>query len=81
MAREEVESVIYHCHVLDLFLNADSYQVDPAVFETIGKTFQLTWTCALADAFPNRTFTISYAVEPEAYGPTLTFWELHPGNA
>jgi hypothetical protein len=81
VARDQVESVINHCHVYDLFLNADRDQVDPVVFETIGKTLQKTWACALSDAFPNRTFTFSFATEPDAYGPTLTFCELPPSNS
>lgn len=35
----------------------------------------VSWRDTLAAAFPDRTFTVTLADEPDEYGPTATFWQ------
>lgn len=73
--RKQIESVINHVHIYDLFLNTKNENLDPAIYETIATAMMKCWKCALSEAFPGKKFKIEYETEPEEYGPTLTFFQ------
>ncbi len=71
---EQIELMMNHTHVYDLFLNCESSHLDRTVFEIIGQTLLKCWLHALREAFPDKQFKFTYATEPEEYGPTLSFY-------
>jgi hypothetical protein len=73
--RRAIESAINEVYVYDLFRHRDRDDVPLAVHEFVGQVLRRTWACALDSTFPSRRFEFSYRSEPEALGPTLTFWQ------
>ncbi|CAN5892871.1 hypothetical protein BH24DEI2_BH24DEI2_01310 [soil metagenome] len=74
--KRALEGLINHLHVYDLFSFADDgVEIDLSVRECLGETLVECWTCALKTKFPEVSFTVDYATEPDEYGPTLTFYQ------
>lgn len=74
--RGRIERMINHTHVYDLFATRAGDYTHPDVWEYLGRTLLACWRCALAAAYPGRTFEFFYATEPDDYGPTLSFCQV-----
>ncbi|THF67964.1 hypothetical protein E7T06_18610 [Deinococcus sp. Arct2-2] len=71
--RSQVESVLNHLHVYDLF--QDDLEHPLEVYEYLAQILHRTWQAALTEQFPDKKFKFHYATEPDDYGPTLYFWQ------
>jgi hypothetical protein len=71
--RRRLEAAVNEVHVADLFTNSDA--IDLASCQRLAELLQKAWALWLSDTFPDRAFRIDLKPEPEAYGPTLTFWQ------
>jgi len=69
--RWRVEAVLNEVHLYDLLLEEAALPL----LEYLAATLKRCWQAALREAFPGRRFIILYETEPEAYGPTLSFWQ------
>ena len=56
--RAEVEALLNHQHILDLFPLSDA--TTEAQIRYIGQTLQEVWTAKLKRDFPNRTFEVCF---------------------
>ena len=74
--REDMERMINHTHVYDLFAQHAGDDTHPDVWEYLGRTLLACWRCALGAAFPGRTFEFFYGAEPDEYGPTISFCQV-----
>jgi hypothetical protein len=74
--RHQLEAVINHLHVYDLFPNDPGDHLDQAVLEDISQTLLRCWQAALHEAFPGKRFAFTYRTKPEEYGPTLSFHQV-----
>ncbi|HMA35512.1 MAG TPA: hypothetical protein VKY74_13665 [Chloroflexia bacterium] len=71
-----VESIVNHVHIYDLFMNSPNEEVySLELFEYLAQVLMRCWKYALADIFPDKQFTFEYKTEPDAYGPTITFYQ------
>ncbi|MFL6109610.1 MAG: hypothetical protein ACJ72L_21805 [Marmoricola sp.] len=70
-----VESVVNHVHLYDVALR-DDHDLDFAAFEDLGQRIADVWTALLTVRYPDRRMVVTYASEPEEYGPTIS---LHSG--
>lgn len=48
------------------------------VLEHLSDVLTRCWRAALGAALPKRRFVVTCASEPQAYGPTITFWPEPP---
>jgi len=71
--RRQIESVLNHLHIYDLFQNDREYSLE--VYEYVAEILRRTWRAALSEQFPDRRFIFHYATEPDDYGPTIYFWQ------
>jgi hypothetical protein len=91
--RGAVERLINHVHIYDLFFTRTVKVFDPPdegplvslderyplkLKEYLAQVLMLCWKHALQEAFPGTACEFSYATEPEAYGPTITFRQSEP---
>lgn len=71
--QQQAESLYNHFHVYDLF-----YKTHPdtplIAYEYIAELLLEMWKAALHQQYPKVVFCFEYATEPDAYGPTITFW-------
>lgn len=68
---QQIEYVINHVHVMDLFLNdPDRDQIPTAVYTVVADRIATTWQCRLQQLYPSTRFTIGVEdrdVSPEVY--------------
>jgi len=70
-----VEAMMNHVHLYDVFgTKADG--VNEAVFERLGQALAFSWRALLAQAFPERHFSVEYSNTEQDYGPTVTFFQV-----
>lgn len=69
----EVEKVLNHVHVYDLF--GYSEEIDEDVFLEIGQQMALSWKMHLKHRFPSRSFVVHFNDGSDDYGPTVTFYQ------
>jgi hypothetical protein len=74
-----IESVMNHVHLYDLVGDDDSHSELP-LLERAAQRIRSSWQVALAHGFPDRSFEITYATEPDEYGPTVSFYQPAPGK-
>ncbi len=71
----EVEYVINHTHISDLFLNdPDIDEVDTLVLDEIAKVVAELWRCRLKNLFPLKEFSVGVEegeVDPEVFAYRL----------
>jgi hypothetical protein len=72
---QEIERVINHVHVYDLFTHSGTSGTALEALEYLAQVLMRCWECNLRETFPNRRFVLAYATEPEEYGPTITFFQ------
>lgn len=65
-----LEAVVNHVHVWDLF-DQDAVDGLEGACSEMAELIAATWRCALAEAFPDRSFSV--VVDNDDYGPTVTF--------
>ncbi|MGH8603178.1 MAG: hypothetical protein ACREXR_10515 [Gammaproteobacteria bacterium] len=68
----EVESVINHVHLWDVFY-PDEDELPDGTLEELARVMAKCWECALSEAYPSRAFEVRLSVEDEDYGPTVSF--------
>ena len=67
-----IEAVLNEVHLYDLL--ADDYDDGQlGDLEQIARRMAEAWTVALATRFPDISFHVSFATEPDEYGPTISF--------
>ncbi|WP_189089804.1 hypothetical protein [Deinococcus ruber] len=71
--RRQVESLLNHLHVYDLFRDDKEYSLE--VYEYVAKILCRTWQVALSEQFPDKQFIFHYVTEPDDYGPIIYFWQ------
>ncbi len=76
--KSRVEAVINHVHIYDLFENPTKNhgEYDLKVYEYLALTLQQSWRAALQMQFPEVKFDVTFATEPDDYGPTVTFYAV-----
>jgi len=74
--RDDIERMINHTHVYDLFAGHGGTRTDERVWEYLGRALPACWRCALSTVYPSRAFAFDYGSEPEDYGPTISFWQV-----
>lgn len=73
--RKAVESMVNHVHLYDLFNNTGNTH-KTALADYLGRVLVICWRRALAEAFPDKRFTVEYATDPDDYGPTISFFSV-----
>ena len=73
--RQNMESLINHLHVYDLFTYEDE-NIELEVDEYLGLIIRSCWAASLKYQIPNINFKVEYWSEPIEYGPTITFWQI-----
>jgi hypothetical protein len=73
----EVEKIINHIHIYDLFAHFNG-DVDENIFLEIGKQMELSWKMYLKHKFPLEEFVINFDDGKNDYGPTITFYNKKP---
>ncbi|MCU7612974.1 hypothetical protein N0B16_00835 [Chryseobacterium sp. GMJ5] len=68
---QEVEKVINHLHIYDLFGHFNEV-IDEAIFLEIASQIKLSWEFYLKYKFPVKEFVIDF--NKNDYGPTITFY-------
>ncbi len=67
----DIENVINHIHVADLFLNdPDRDEIDGRILSYIAQTMAKIWLCRLSTLYPDRRFVVGVtdeATSPEVY--------------
>lgn len=68
-----IESVLNEVHLYDVV--ADEAWSDEQLrdLEAAAKKIAASWRAALGERFPAKRFELTYASEPDAYGPTISF--------
>ena len=72
LAATDIEKVINHCHLWDVFEQLPTI----SELETVGKILAASWIGAARMQFPDYDFVCSFQNEPDDYGPTLTIWRV-----
>ena len=72
--RDEIERVVNHVHVWDLFKAPRDEASDEEILG-LATLMAKTWRCALAEQFPDRGGEV--ILIPDDYGPTLTLFTAH----
>lgn len=72
--RQQAERLVNHLHIYDLF-SEDHPNTSLEVEENLARTLVKSWSCAAKVQFPEVHFSFDFRTEPEAYGPTITFWQ------
>ena len=76
--RQQIEAMINHVHLCDLFLNNNPLGGShPRVLAYLGQTLARSWPHALQETFPEKHFVVDYDEDPDwnYYGPEITFWQ------
>jgi hypothetical protein len=73
--RAKIELVLNEVNVYDLFIRPADNEPGLDLYEYMAKMLLKSWRCALHDTFPNKHFKFVSADEPDAYGPTLSFYQ------
>jgi hypothetical protein len=75
--RHDIEAMINHVHIRDLFLNSPKHVEYPGkLHKYLADVLAICWKHALQEAFPERTFTVSVFDDPvHSYGPEITFYQ------
>ena len=69
------ESVCNHLHIYDVFPNTHD-DTPLEAYEYIAKFVLRSWRAALNEQYPDVQFEFDYQTEPDAYGPTISFWHV-----
>jgi hypothetical protein len=75
-----IESVMNHVHLYD-FVGDDYTDTELPTLERTALRIQASWRVALIHEFPDRTFEVTYATEPDEYGPTVSFHQPPPSDS
>lgn len=70
----EIEKVINHVHIYDLFSNTE-YDVEEFIFEEVAKILAFSWRLCLDSFFKEKKFNVIYSNTDKDYGPTITFYQ------
>ncbi len=68
-----LEDVVNHVHLYDVVAEYSGSDEDLQRLEAVAMLMKQSWAARLAIAFPGRTFIVTFATEPEEYGPTVSF--------
>lgn len=79
--RSRVEAMINHFHLMDRLGHFKDDGSDLPVIRMIGHIMQMTWRAALQEAYPERTFVVSYDSDEQYGDPTITFWQVRDEQA
>ena len=78
--REEpwaIESVMNHVHLYDLV--DESYDdTELGLLEQTAHRIANSWRAKLQHDFPDRSFEVTFATEPDEYGPTVSCFQTPP---
>jgi hypothetical protein len=73
--RREVEAVLNHLHIWDLF-RSDHRADDVALMQHVGQTILRCWEWALAARFPEKRFEMSFGAEDDGTDVEISFWQV-----
>ena len=76
-SKSEMEYVINHLHIADLFLNdPDRDKIDNSIYQFLAFTLADAWECKLKMLFPNMNFAVGVSeenIDPEVYAYLLRY--------
>ena len=72
--KRQVEQVVNHQHILDLFPNSEFQPGEQAIL-FIASQLKEMWSCKLARDFPTRQFDVNLMDEGELADYQITFWQ------
>jgi len=67
-----IEDMVNHLHLWDVFPAVDDPLAERGLVE-LGELMAESWRYALRSAYPGRDFLVSFDMEEEEYGPTVSF--------
>jgi len=70
-SRADIEAMINHVHLWDVFGDAQDAVPDEAL-AFLGEVMCKTWRAAAAEAFPKEPMEVTHSNDAEGYGPTVT---------
>lgn len=66
---QSIENTVNHLHLWDVF---DASGLPDESLMVLGEALQRSWSSALSDQFPDRTFEVSFTNDDVDYGPTVS---------
>ncbi|MCP4545392.1 MAG: hypothetical protein GY835_02860 [bacterium] len=73
--RTAIEDMVNHLHLWDVFPDVEDPLTERGLVE-LGQLMAESWRYALRSAYPDRDFLVSFDMEEEEYGPTVSFRSL-----
>ena len=75
----EVEQVINHVHLWDLF-GQDADELPDGTLEELAGVIARCWELALSERYPSRSFEVRVSAADEDYGPTIYMASTEQGS-
>lgn len=75
ISQKDIELQINTIHIYDLFLSRiDPFEYEIEVYECFAQKVLYFWQLSLPNKVPHKKLTFDYLTEPDAYGPTISFY-------